>query len=56
MSFTLISATPSPFARMNRITMLEKGIPFSLQNEIPWQSVFSLHRPTNSTDHVLTFP
>lgn len=36
MGFLLISATPSPFARMNRITMLEKSIPFTLQNEIPW--------------------
>ena len=36
MTLTLISATPSPFARMNRIAMLEKGIPFELQNEIPW--------------------
>ena len=36
MPLTLISATPSPFARMNRIAMLEKGIPFTLQNEIPW--------------------
>ena len=36
MGLTLISATPSPFARINRITMLEKGIPFALQNEIPW--------------------
>lgn len=36
MGFLLISATPSPFARMNRIAMLEKGIPFELQNEIPW--------------------
>lgn len=34
---TLISATPSPFARMNRIALLEKGIPFELQNEIPWE-------------------
>ncbi|KAJ4403631.1 hypothetical protein N0V82_010625 [Gnomoniopsis sp. IMI 355080] len=36
MGFVLISATPSPYARMNRIAMLEKGIPFELQNEIPW--------------------
>lgn len=36
MGFVLISATPSPFARMNRIAMLEKGIPLELQNEIPW--------------------
>ncbi|KAL1606468.1 hypothetical protein SLS60_003872 [Paraconiothyrium brasiliense] len=34
---TLISATPSPFARMNRIAMTLKGIPFQLQNEIPWE-------------------
>lgn len=35
---TLISATPSPFARMNRIALQLKGIPFELQNEIPWES------------------
>jgi len=35
---TLISATPSPFARMNRIALKLKGIPFKLQNEIPWES------------------
>ncbi|KAK4575386.1 hypothetical protein LTR86_001240 [Recurvomyces mirabilis] len=36
MVFRLVSATPSPFARINRIAMLEKGIPFELQTEIPW--------------------
>jgi glutathione S-transferase len=35
---TLISATPSPYARKNRIALIEKGIPFSLQTEIPWHS------------------
>lgn len=35
---TLISATPSPFARINRIAMHEKGIPFEVKNEIPWDS------------------
>ncbi len=35
---TLISATPSPFARINRIALIEKGIPFELKNEIPWDS------------------
>lgn len=35
---TLISATPSPYARKNRIAMLEKGIPFKVQSEIPWHS------------------
>lgn len=34
----LISATPSPFARMNRIALALKGIPFTLKNEIPWHS------------------
>ncbi|CAK4027991.1 glutathione S-transferase [Lecanosticta acicola] len=33
---TMISATPSPFARMNRIALIEKGVPFELRNEIPW--------------------
>lgn len=33
---TLISATPSPFARMNRIALREKGIEFDLVNEVPW--------------------
>ncbi|KAF2210122.1 hypothetical protein CERZMDRAFT_118308 [Cercospora zeae-maydis SCOH1-5] len=37
-NLTLISATPSPFARMNRIALLEKGIPFTIRNEIPWHS------------------
>lgn len=36
MPLILIRATPSPFARMNRIAMIEKGIPFEIRNEIPW--------------------
>jgi glutathione S-transferase len=35
---TLISATPSPFARMNRIALTLKSIPFTLRNEVPWES------------------
>jgi glutathione S-transferase len=35
---TLISATPSPYARKNRIALIEKGIPFELKSEIPWHS------------------
>ncbi|KAH7355507.1 glutathione S-transferase domain-containing protein [Pyrenochaeta sp. MPI-SDFR-AT-0127] len=35
---TLMSATPSPFARMNRIALALKSIPFTLKNEIPWES------------------
>ena len=38
MALTLISATPSPYARKNRIALIEKGIPFTLQSEIPWHS------------------
>src|ERR1700760_4831926 len=36
MGLTLISATPSAFARINRIALMEKGIPFELKNEVPW--------------------
>lgn len=44
---TLISATPSPYARKNRIAMHEKRIPFQLQSEIPWESATKtpLHNP-----------
>ncbi len=35
---TLISATPSAFARMNDIALRLKDIPFTTQNEIPWES------------------
>ena len=38
MPLKLISATPSAYARMNRIALHEKGIDFELQNEIPWHS------------------
>jgi glutathione S-transferase len=34
----LISATPSPYARKVRITLAEKGIPFELITEVPWDS------------------
>ncbi len=34
----LISATPSPFARKVRISLMEKGIPFEIQNEVPWHA------------------
>ncbi|KAG9947716.1 glutathione S-transferase domain-containing protein, partial [Aureobasidium melanogenum] len=36
--FTLISATPSPYARKVRIALAEKHIPFTLQTEVPWDS------------------
>ena len=34
----LISATPSPYARKVRITLAEKGIPFELLTEVPWNA------------------
>jgi glutathione S-transferase len=34
----LISATPSPYARKVRIVLAEKGIPFELVTEVPWNS------------------
>ena len=34
----LISATPSPYARKVRIALAEKGIPFELITEVPWDS------------------
>ncbi|KAI5272712.1 glutathione S-transferase domain-containing protein [Aureobasidium subglaciale] len=34
--FTLISATPSPYARKVRIALAEKQLPFTLQTEVPW--------------------
>ncbi len=34
--YRLISATPSPYARKVRIALAEKGIPFELTTEVPW--------------------
>ena len=36
--YRLISATPSPYARKVRIQMAEKGIPFELETEVPWNA------------------
>lgn len=36
--YRLISATPSPYARKVRIALIEKGIPFELVTEVPWDS------------------
>lgn len=36
--YRLISATPSPYARKVRISLIEKGIPFELHTEVPWDS------------------
>lgn len=33
---TVISATPSPYARKVRIALIEKGIPFALVTDVPW--------------------
>jgi glutathione S-transferase len=42
--FTLISATPSPFARKVRIALIEKGLPFKLQTEVPWDKTTTTPR------------
>lgn len=34
--YKLISASPSPYARKVRIALAEKGIPFTLVTEVPW--------------------
>ena len=34
--YTLLSATPSPYARKVRIALIEKGIAFALKTEVPW--------------------
>lgn len=43
----LISATPSPYARKVRIALAEKGLPFELLTEVPWDSTTSTpkHNP-----------
>ncbi len=37
--YKLLSATPSPYARKVRIQLAEKGIPFELITEVPWNSM-----------------
>lgn len=34
----LLSATPSPYARKVRIALIEKGLPFDLVTEVPWDA------------------
>ncbi len=36
--YKLLSATPSPYARKVRIALKEKGVPFELVTENPWNS------------------
>jgi glutathione S-transferase len=40
----LLSATPSPYARKVRIALHEKGIPFELLTEVPWNTDASAPR------------
>ena len=42
--FRLISATPSPYARKLRIALAEKGLPFELLTEVPWDSTTTTPR------------
>lgn len=54
--FTLISATPSPYARKVRIALLEKQLPFTLQTEVPWDSTTTvpLHNPLEKLPVLIT--
>lgn len=36
--YRLISTTPSPYARKVRVQLIEKGIPFELITEVPWNA------------------
>jgi glutathione S-transferase len=40
----LLSATPSPYARKVRIALVEKGLPFELVTEVPWNQDASAPR------------
>lgn len=40
----LLSATPSPYARKVRIALIEKGLPFDLVTEVPWDASTSTPR------------
>ena len=42
--YQLISATPSPYARKVRIALAEKGLPFELLTEVPWNSTTTTPR------------
>jgi len=42
--YTLLSATPSPYARKVRIALAEKGIPFALVTEVPWDATTATPR------------
>ena len=44
MPLQVLSALPSPYARKVRIALAEKGIPFDLITEVPWES--STQTPT----------
>jgi len=43
-TYRLISATPSPYARKVRIALTEKAIPFQLITEVPWDSTTATPR------------
>ena len=42
--YQLISATPSPYARKVRIALAEKGLPFELLTEVPWDTTTTTPR------------
>lgn len=56
MTYTLISATPSPYARKVRIALIEKGLPFELRTEVPWHGATETprHNPLEKLPVLLT--
>jgi glutathione S-transferase len=55
-AYTLISATPSPYARKVRIALIEKGLPFELRTEVPWHGATQTprHNPLEKLPVLLT--
>lgn len=53
---TVISATPSPYARKVRIALIEKAIPFELVTDVPWNAdtVVGRYNPLEKLPILLT--
>ena len=54
--YQLLSATPSPYARKVRIALAEKGIPFELLTEVPWNKTTQTpkHNPLEKLPVLIT--
>ena len=38
MTFTLITAKPSPYGRKIEVALIEKGLPYRVQYDVPWEN------------------